>query len=56
MIVDCCKVETGKKECRVEDSGTVYYIEAFLKDVDTSKCMDEFGVLDVQELFKAPSK
>ena len=55
-LVDCLTVEKSKKECRVHDYGTVYYIEAFLRNVDVTKCMDDFDFHEVQQIFQTPSK
>ena len=56
MLVDCFHVEKRKRECRVDDLGTVYYIDAFLRNVDITKCMDDFNFSEVQQLFQPPSK
>ena len=55
-LVDCLNAEKSKRECRVNDYGTVYYIEAFLRNVDVTKCMDDFDFYEVHQLFQTPSK
>eukprot|EP00794_Sanderia_malayensis_P009037 gene9037-10004_t len=52
-MIDCFKKEKQKPECTVEDSGTVAYIDSYIKHVDTSKCMDVLGYTEVRELFKS---
>lgn len=54
-LTNCLNVEKAKRECRVNDYGTVYYIEAFLRNVNVNKCMDDFDFYEVHQLFQAPS-
>ncbi|XP_065065485.1 uncharacterized protein LOC135691539 isoform X2 [Rhopilema esculentum] len=54
-LVDCMSKEKVKKECVVDDRGTVYYIDAFLRNVDKTKCMDDFDFAEVQHLFQTSS-
>lgn len=55
-IVACLNAEKSKRDCLVGDRGTVYYIEAFLRNIDPSKCMDDFDFYEVHQLFQTPSK
>ena len=55
-LVDCMSKEKAKKECVVDDKGTVYYINAFLRNVNKNKCMDDFDFAEVQHLFQTSSE
>ncbi len=55
-LIACFNAEKVKRECMVEDSGTVSYIDAHLKDVDPHHCMDEFGYTQLRELFRPACK
>lgn len=55
LLADCLHSEKRKKVCRVDDFGTVYYIKAFLRNIDVTKCVDDFTFNEVQQIFQTPS-